>query len=230
MTLLNVKNLKAWYGDSQALFGINLKAEQGQMVALLGRNGMGKSTTIKAICGMINKMEGEVFFQDQLVLKKPSYEIAKLGFGLVPEGRRVFTNLTVYENLICSARKGYWTTDRLKLIFPRLNERLDQMASSLSGGEQQMLALARALCIEPSLLLLDEPTEGLQPSMISLIRKSILELKNQGVAILLVEQRVEAILSIADEILVIENGSIVYTAEANEVVKDHKKLYSFLRV
>ena len=99
MTLLNVKNLKAWYGDSQALFGINLKAEQGQMVALLGRNGMGKSTTIKAISGMINKIEGEVVFQDQFVLKKPSYEIAKLGFGLVPEGRRVFTNLTVYENL-----------------------------------------------------------------------------------------------------------------------------------
>ena len=112
-------------------------------------------------------------------------------------------------------------------MFPRLRERLDQISGTLSGGEQQMLALARALCIEPSLLLLDEPTEGLQPSMISLIRKSILELKKQGVAILLVEQRVEAILSIADEILVIENGSIVYTAEANEVVKDHKNYIVF---
>ena len=134
-SLLKVENLNAWYGDSQALFGVDLSVNQGQLVALLGRNGMGKSTTIRAICGMINAIEGRIVFGDQLILKKPSYEIAKLGFGLVPEGRRIFTNLTVYENLICSARRGYWTVDKLKVILPRLNERLNQMASTLSGGE-----------------------------------------------------------------------------------------------
>ena len=147
--LLNVQNLKAWYADSQVLFGIDLKIESGQMVALLGRNGMGKSTTIKSLCGIMEKVEGKVFFQGKSIINKPSYEIAKLGFGLVPEGRRVFTNLTVYENLICSAKKGYWSIDKLKLIFPRLNERLSQMASSLSGGEQQMLSIGRALMTNP---------------------------------------------------------------------------------
>ena len=210
MTLLNVKNLKAWYGDSQALFGINLKAEQGQMVALLGRNGMGKSTTIKSICGMMNKIEGEVFFQDQLVLKKPSYEIAKLGFGLVPEGRRVFTNLTVYENLICSARKGYWTTEKLKLIFPRLNERLDQMASSLSGGEQQMLSIGRALMTNPKLLILDEATEGLSPNIRSEIWSVISEIKKQGISIILIDKYLQKIKALADYLYILQRGKNVW--------------------
>ena len=217
MTLLNVKNLKAWYGDSQALFGINLKAEQGQMVALLGRNGMGKSTTIKAISGMINKIEGEVVFQDQFVLKKPSYEIAKLGFGLVPEGRRVFTNLTVYENLICSARKGYWTTDRLKLIFPRLNERLDQMASSLSGGEQQMLSIGRALMTNPKLLILDEATEGLSPTIRSEIWKVIEVLKEKSSSILIIDKSLRQLLDLADNFYILEKGKTVWNGSSKRL-------------
>ena len=228
--LLKIDKLSAWYSDTRVLNDVDIEIKEGEIVALLGRNGMGKTTTLHSVCGIIEKASGKIFFKNNLILNLPSYEISKLGIGLVPEGRRIFSNLTVEENLIVASRKGHWDLNKIKKIFPRLSERLTQMSNSLSGGEQQMLALARALCIEPSLLLLDEPTEGLQPSMISLIRKSILELKKQGVAILLVEQRVEAILAIADEILVIENGSIVYTAEANEVVKDHKKLYSFLGV
>ncbi len=225
MTLLNVINLKAWYGDSQALFGINLKAEQGQMVALLGRNGMGKSTTIKAICGMMNKIEGEVFFQDQLVLKKPSYEIAKLGFGLVPEGRRVFTNLTVYENLICSARKGYWTTDKLKLIFPRLNERLNQMASSLSGGEQQMLSIGRALMTNPKLLILDEATEGLSPNIRSEIWSVISEIKKQGISIILIDKYLQKIKALADYLYILQRGKNVWEGMSKSLDSSTIKKY-----
>ena len=228
MTLLNVKNLKAWYGDSQALFGINLKAEQGQMVALLGRNGMGKSTTIKAICGMINKIEGEVFFQDQLVLKKPSYEIAKLGFGLVPEGRRVFTNLTVYENLICSARKGYWTTEKLKLIFPRLNERLDQMASSLSGGEQQMLSIGRALMTNPKLLILDEATEGLSPNLRNEIWSVISEIKKQGISIILIDKYLHKIKLLADYLYILQRGKNVW--EGNSKSLNSRTIKKYLSI
>jgi len=228
MTLLNVKNLKAWYGDSQALFGINLKAEQGQMVALLGRNGMGKSTTIKAICGMMNKIEGEVFFQDQLVLKKPSYEIANLGFGLVPEGRRVFTNLTVYENLICSARKGYWTTERLKLIFPRLNERLDQMASSLSGGEQQMLSIGRALMTNPKLLILDEATEGLSPNIRSEIWSVISEIKKQGISIILIDKYLQKIKTLADYLYILQRGKNVWEGISKSL--DSKTIKKYLSI
>ena len=225
MTLLDVKNLKAWYGDSQALFGINLKAEQGQMVGLLGRNGMGKSTAIKAICGMINKIEGEVFFQDQFVLKKPSYEIAKLGFGLVPEGRRVFTNLTVYENLICSARKGYWTTERLKLIFPRLNERLDQMASSLSGGEQQMLSIGRALMTNPKLLILDEATEGLSPNIRSEIWSVISEIKKQGISIILIDKYLQKIKTLADYLYILQRGKNVWEGMSKSLDSSTIKKY-----
>ena len=228
MTLLNVKNLKAWYGDSQALFGINLKAEQGQMVALLGRNGMGKSTTIKAICGMINKIEGEVFFQDQLVLKKPSYEIATLGFGLVPEGRRVFTNLTVYENLICSARKGFWTIDRMKLIFPRLNERLDQMASSLSGGEQQMLSIGRALMTNPKLLILDEATEGLSPNLRNEIWSVISEIKKQGISIILIDKYLHKIKLLADYLYILQRGKNVW--EGNSKSLNSRTIKKYLSI
>jgi len=228
MTLLNVKNLKAWYGDSQALFGINIKAEQGQMVALLGRNGMGKSTTIKAICGMMNKIEGEVFFQDQLVLKKPSYEIAKLGFGLVPEGRRVFTNLTVYENLICSARKGYWTTDKLKLIFPRLNERLNQMASSLSGGEQQMLSIGRALMTNPKLLILDEATEGLSPNIRSEIWSVISEIKKQGISIILIDKYLQKIKALADYLYILQRGKNVWEGMSKSL--DSRTIKKYLSI
>jgi branched-chain amino acid transport system ATP-binding protein len=231
--MLAVKNLTSYYSNIKILKDISFSLERGKVLCLLGRNGAGKTTTLKSLMGLVDKTEGLISFNDEKISGIAAHYIPKKGIGYVPQGRRLFSELTVEENLeigLLTRGKGEITKNNVLTMFPRLKERLDQISGTLSGGEQQMLALARALCIEPSLLLLDEPTEGLQPSMISLIRKSILELKKQGVAILLVEQRVEAILSIADEILVIENGSIVYSAEANEVVKKHKKLYSFLGV
>ena len=215
--LLNVQNLKAWYADSQVLFGIDLKIESGQMVALLGRNGMGKSTTIKSLCGIMEKVEGQVFFQGKSIINKPSYEIAKLGFGLVPEGRRVFTNLTVYENLICSAKKGYWSIDKLKLIFPRLNERLSQMASSLSGGEQQMLSIGRALMTNPKLLILDEATEGLSPNLRNEIWKVISEIKKEGISIILIDKYLHKIKAIADYLYILSRGKNVWEGNSKDL-------------
>ena len=215
--LLNVQNLKAWYADSQVLFGIDLKIESGQMVALLGRNGMGKSTTIKSLCGIMEKVEGKVFFQGKSIINKPSYEIAKLGFGLVPEGRRVFTNLTVYENLICSAKKGYWSIDKLKLIFPRLNERLSQMASSLSGGEQQMLSIVRALMTNPKLLILDEATEGLSPNLRNEIWKVISEIKKEGISIILIDKYLHKIKDLADYLYILSRGKNVWEGNSKDL-------------
>ena len=215
--LLNVQNLKAWYADSQVLFGIDLKIESGQMVALLGRNGMGKSTTIKSLCGIMEKVEGKVFFQGKSIINKPSYEIAKLGFGLVPEGRRVFTNLTVYENLICSAKKGYWSIDKLKLIFPRLNERLSQMASSLSGGEQQMLSIGRALMTNPKLLILDEATEGLSPNLRNEIWKVISEIKKEGISIILIDKYLHKIKPLADYLYILSRGKNVWEGNSKDL-------------
>ena len=226
--LLNVQNLKAWYADSQVLFGIDLKIEPGQMVALLGRNGMGKSTTIKSLCGIMEKVEGQVFFQGKSIINKPSYEIAKLGFGLVPEGRRVFTNLTVYENLICSAKKGYWSIDKLKLIFPRLNERLSQMASSLSGGEQQMLSIGRALMTNPKLLILDEATEGLSPNLRNEIWKVISEIKKEGISIILIDKYLHKIKAIADYLYILSRGKNVW--EGNSKDLDDNIVKKFLSV
>ena len=231
--MLKVENLTSYYSNIKILKNLSFNLEKGKVLCLLGRNGAGKTTTLKSLMGLVDKTEGKIIFNGEKISGISAHLIPQKGIGYVPQGRRLFSELTVEDNLeigLLTRKKGENTKNNVLTMFPRLRERLDQISGTLSGGEQQMLALARALCIEPSLLLLDEPTEGLQPSMISLIRKSILELKKQGVAILLVEQRVEAILSIADEILVIENGSIVYTAEANEVVKDHKKLYGFLGV
>ena len=183
--------------------------------------------------GLVDKTEGLISFNGETISGISPHHIPKKGIGYVPQGRRLFSELTVEENLeigLLTRRKGEATKKNVLTMFPKLKERLDQISGTLSGGEQQMLALARALCIEPTLLLLDEPTEGLQPSMISLIRNSILELKKQGVSILLVEQRVDAILSIADEILVIENGSIIFSADAKEVQNDNKKLYSLIGI
>ena len=231
--MLTVENLTSYYSNIKILKDLSFSLEKGKVLCLLGRNGAGKTTTLKSLMGLVDKTEGMITFNNEKISGISAHSIPKKGIGYVPQGRRLFSELTVEENLeigLLTRKKSEITKNNVLTMFPRLRERLDQISGTLSGGEQQMLALARALCIEPSLLLLDEPTEGLQPSMISLIRKSILELKKQGVAILLVEQRVEAILSIADEILVIENGSIVFSANAYEVQKDHKKLYSFLGV
>ena len=231
--MLTVQNLTSYYSNIKILKDLTFSLRKGKVTCLLGRNGAGKTTTLKSIMGLVDKTEGLISFNDETISEISPHHIPKKGIGYVPQGRRLFSELTVEENLeigLLTRRKGEVTKKNVLTMFPKLKERLDQISGTLSGGEQQMLALARALCIEPTLLLLDEPTEGLQPSMISLIRNSILELKNQGVSILLVEQRVDAILSIADEILVIENGSIIFSADAKEVQNDNKKLYSLIGI
>jgi len=231
--MLTVQNLTSYYSNIKILKDLTFSLQKGKVTCLLGRNGAGKTTTLKSIMGLVDKTEGLISFNGETISGISPHHIPKKGIGYVPQGRRLFSELTVEENLeigLLTRRKGEVTKKNVLTMFPKLKERLDQISGTLSGGEQQMLALARALCIEPTILLLDEPTEGLQPSMISLIRNSILELKKQGVSILLVEQRVDAILSIADEILVIENGSIIFSADAKEVQNDNKKLYSLIGI
>ena len=231
--MLTVQNLTSYYSNIKIIKDLTFSLRKGKVTCLLGRNGAGKTTTLKSIMGLVDKTEGLISFNDETISEISPHHIPRIGIGYVPQGRRLFSELTVEENLeigLLTRNKGEVTKNNVLNMFPKLKERLDQISGTLSGGEQQMLALARALCIEPTLLLLDEPTEGLQPSMISLIRNSILELKKQGVSILLVEQRVDAILSIADEILVIENGSIIFSADAKEVQNDNKKLYSLIGI
>lgn len=211
MSLLNVSNLTAFYGASQALFGVTLTISQGEVLALMGRNGMGKSTTIKSICRMI-AAQGEVSFDGQDLLALPSYKAARLGLGLVPEGRRCFSNLTVQENLVAAARSGHWTMDAIFSLFPRLGERRTQLAASLSGGEQQMLAIGRALMTNPRLLILDEATEGLAP----LIRKEIWDVigklkQETGLSILVVDKSVSELKSVCDKAVILERGSTVWS-------------------
>ncbi len=231
--MLEISNLSTYYSNIKILKNISFNVEPGKVLCLLGRNGAGKTTTLKSIMGLVDKVEGNINYNNERISKISAHLVPKKGIGYVPQGRRLFSELTVAENLeigLLTRKNGEQTKNKVLEMFPRLNERLNQVSGTLSGGEQQMLALARALCIEPTLLLLDEPTEGLQPSMISLIRKSVLELKKQGVAILLVEQRVEAILSIADKIIVIENGAIVFSSTAQEIKSNPKKLYRFIGV
>ena len=218
--LLKVKSLKSWYGASQALFDVSLEVNQGEIVALLGRNGMGKSTTIKSICGLINKYEGEINFNKISLIKRPSYKIAQLGIGLVPEGRRAFSNLTVVENLIATAVYGEWDLEAIYNLFPRLEERKNQMAFSLSGGEQQMLVIGRALMTNPRLLILDEATEGLSPTIRSEIWKVIEVLKNKSASILIIDKSLKQLLDLADNFYILEKGRTVWNGASSKLTSN----------
>lgn len=214
MSLLTLEGVTAFYGSSQALFGVDLTVAEGQVVALMGRNGMGKSTTVKVICRMLTHRQGSLFFDQQDLASFPSYKAARLGLGLVPEGRRCFPNLSVDENLIAAARKGDWDIGRVRQLFPRLAERHDQLAATLSGGEQQMLAIARALMTNPRLLLLDEATEGLAPVIRQEIWTAIAELKqNTGMAILVVDKSLQELSTVADRAVILEKGCSVWAGD-----------------
>ena len=208
--LLEINGLKSWYGFSQALFDVNLEINQGEVVALLGRNGMGKSTTIRSICGLISNYEGDIKFKNISIINQPSYKIAQLGIGLVPEGRRAFTNLTVLENLTATAVEGEWNLDKVFHLFPKLAERKHQNASTLSGGEQQMLVIGRALMTNPNLLILDEATEGLSPTIRSEIWKVITILKSKGVSILIIDKSLKQLQDLADKFYILEKGKTVW--------------------
>jgi branched-chain amino acid transport system ATP-binding protein len=226
MTLLSLKDVTASYGASQALFGVNFEIAEGEVVALMGRNGMGKSTTIKVICRLLKNSGGAVAFAGQDIAALPAHRAARLGLGLVPEGRRCFTNLTVHENLYASARPGEWDFARVHALFPRLEERSEQMAGSLSGGEQQMLAIGRALMTNPRLLILDEATEGLAPVVRQEIWAAIATLKQTtALSILVVDKTIRELRQIADRVVILERGVSVWTGGIDDLNTNIKNQY-----
>lgn len=217
-----MEGLDAFYGQSQALFGMSLSVEAGQVVSLMGRNGMGKTTTIRSIMGLIRPRGGSLSFQGQNLIGLASYKVAQLGLGLVPEGRQIFPNLTVRENLVATARTGQgtskpWTLDRVYELFPRLEDRQGSMGNQLSGGEQQMLAVGRALTTNPTLLLLDEATEGLAPLIRDEIWSCLSALKSAGQAILIIDKNVETLTEICDHHFIVEKGHLVWNGNSDEL-------------
>ena len=220
MTLLRQENVTAAYGATPALFGVDLSLEEGQVMALMGRNGMGKSTTVKVICRMLAGA-GRIEFDGQDISSLPSYRAARLGLGLVPEGRRCFAALTVAENLTAAARPGHWTLEAVSVLFPRLAERQAQVAATLSGGEQQMVAIARALMTNPRLLILDEATEGLAPLVRQEIWAALTELKaSTGLTILIIDKSVKELSRICDRAVVLERGKTAWSGAMGDLTPD----------
>ncbi|MDP0927689.1 ABC transporter ATP-binding protein [Paracoccus onubensis] len=222
MSLLSLKGVTAGYGAAQVLFGVDLDIGQGEVVTLLGRNGMGKTTTVRAIMGLLRPWQGEIRIAGQDLTGQPPYRIGRAGIGLVPEGRQVFPTLSVEENLLATARtpegRNRWDLAAVYGFFPRLQERRGHLGSQLSGGEQQMLAIGRALMTNPRLLILDEATEGLAPLIRAEIWQRLAELKAEGEAILLIDKNLDALTELADRHYVIEKGEIVSTVPAGQEV------------
>ena len=223
--LLELEALEVYYGASQALFGVNLEVREGQAVALMGRNGMGKTTTIATSCRMLPLRGGAVRFGGRDISALPAFRAARLGLGLVPEGRRCFPNLSVTENLIAAARPGPWDLARVRAFFPRLQERADQLAATLSGGEQQMLAIGRALMTNPRLLLLDEATEGLAPVIRREIWSAIASLKSEGLSLLMVDKTLSEILPLADHCVILERGQTAWQGKAKDLTEEITDMY-----
>ena len=220
MSLLTLSKVSAPYGVSQALFGVSLKLSEGEVMALMGRNGMGKSTTVKCICRML-PAQGQIVFDGHDLARLPSHRAARLGIGLVPEGRRCFASLSVEENLVAAARKGHWDMSRVTALFPRLAERKDQRAASLSGGEQQMLAIGRALMTNPRLLILDEATEGLAPIIRQEIWSAVGSLKAQtGLSILVIDKSVKELRGVCDSAVILERGRSVWRGAMMDLSDD----------
>lgn len=223
--LLELAKVETFYGASQALFGVDLAMAEGEVVALMGRNGMGKTTTIRSIFGLSPLRHGTIRFADNDISAAKPYRIARLGLGLVPEGRRCFPNLTVAENLLASARSGFWTIKEVNALFPRLAERSGQYANSLSGGEQQMLAVGRALMTNPKLIVLDEATEGLAPVIRQEIWKAIAALKQQGQSILVVDKTLSELLPVADRCVILERGRTIWSGLPGELTSEIQDRY-----
>jgi branched-chain amino acid transport system ATP-binding protein len=228
--MLEVRKLETAYGRSQVLFGVDLDIGPREVVSLLGRNGMGKTTTVRSIMGITPPRAGTVSFQSKPIQKLPSYRIAQAGLGLVPEGRQVFPNLTVRENLVATARKGPWTQERVFGLFPHLEARKGNYGNQLSGGEQQMLAIGRALMTNPRLLILDEATEGLAPLIRAEIYRSIERLKAEGLSILVIDKDVKALTRVADRHYVLEKGRVVWSGTSAELAADANVQHRYLGV
>src|SRR3989442_1933538 len=233
--MLEVRDLQTAYGRSQVLFGVSLEIQAQQVVTLLGRNGMGKTTTVRSIMGIVRPQGGKILLKNKPLLGLPSYRIAQAGIGLVPEGRQVFPNLTVRENLLATAanrsgRKNPWTLDRVYLLFPNLKERSSHYGNQLSGGEQQMLAIGRALMTNPRLLILDEATEGLAPLVRSEIYRSIERLKAERPSILVIGKDVKALTRVADVHYVLEKGRVVWTGASAQLAASQDVQHRYLGV
>ena len=223
--ILEVEAIHSFYGKSHILHGVSLALREGEIVTLLGRNGAGKTTTLRSLVGLTPAREGAVRIFGKATTHWPPYAIAALGIGYVPEGRRIFGNLTVEENLkVPLERPGHWTIPRIYQLFPRLEERRRNKGRQLSGGEQEMLAIARALLLNPRILLLDEPSQGLAPLIVQEVFRVIADMRKTGMSILLVEQNVRAAVEIADRAYVLDDGRIIYEGAAAELAKDEERV------
>ncbi len=225
MAMLELNQVETFYGPIQALFGVSLHCQQGQVTSLLGRNGMGKTTTVGSILGTLSVHKGDIRFNGETITGRPAYEIAQLGIGLVPEGRQIFPNLSVRENLIATAanysnNNDPWTLNRVLDFFPRLSERLNNQGNQLSGGEQQMLAIGRALMLNPRLLILDEATEGLAPLIRQEIWRRLEQLKQSGMTILLIDKNINEFVHIADRHFIVEKGQVVWQGDSDSLTRD----------
>jgi branched-chain amino acid transport system ATP-binding protein len=234
-TLLEIDGIETCYGLSQVLFGLQLTIKSGEMVALMGRNGMGKTTTIRSIMGLTPARAGAIRFAGEDVRKLASYKIAQLGIGLVPEGRQIFPNLTVRENLVAASgnrlgAKDPWTLDKIYALFPRLSERSGNMGVTLSGGEQQMLAIGRALMTNPMLLILDEATEGLAPLVREEIWNCLSMLKGQGQSVLVIDKNVGNLAKIADRHYMIERGRTVWSGTSEQLLAEPELQHRYLGI
>jgi len=233
MAILEVLDIHTYYGDAYVLQGLSLKLEQGQILGLLGRNGVGKTTLVNSIVGFTPPRRGKVLFKGDDITVKASFETVRSGMGLVPQGRRVFPTLGVEENLLVAERnpdRHKWNLDRVYKLFPRLHERRYQRAKTLSGGEQQMLAIGRALMTNPDCLIMDEPSEGLAPIIIQGLWEAIGTLKKEGLSILLVEQNAHLALKLVDYVHVMSKGQVVYSGRPEELAADERIKSSFLGI
>ena len=233
--MLSIKQLRAHYGTSQALFDINLSIEAGQVATLLGRNGMGKTTTIHSVMGIVKPTGGTVTFEGVSLVGLPSFKIANLGIGLVPEGRQIFPNLTVRENLVASASNHLgldqpWSSERILAMFPELATRLSSMGNLLSGGEQQMLAIGRALMTNPRLLILDEATEGLAPLVRKRIWEALDNIRQTGLSILVVDKNLKDLMRLADKHHIVQRGEVVWSGSSAALAADRDALSNYLGV
>ena len=233
--MLKVDAIESSYGTSQVLFGMTLEVRAGEVVTLMGRNGMGKTTTIRSIIGLMKPQKGTILFEGQKISGLPSHQIAKAGIGLVPEGRQIFPNLTVRENLIATAHNRLgsndpWVLDKVLNRFPSLKARISGMGNELSGGEQQMLAIGRALMTNPKLLVLDEATEGLAPQIRAEIWRCLEDLKGQGQSILVIDKNVAALTRIADRHYIIEKGQVVWTGSSEAILAEPEIQHKYLGV
>jgi branched-chain amino acid transport system ATP-binding protein len=231
--MLKVNNLHAFYGKSHVLHGVQFEVQAGEIVALLGRNGSGRSTTAKAIMGLVD-CQGSLHWKGVELLGKRTFEIAHLGIGYVPESRDIFPDLTVEQNMYLgqksASKTGRWALDDMYEMFPRLKERQHTLAGVMSGGEQQMLTLCRTLMGDPDLIIIDEPTEGLAPMVVELVAQYLKELKNRGIAVLLIEQKLTIAMAISDRCLVMGHGSIVFTGSPSELRQDSEIRKEWLEV